>query len=92
MATTLYKLIIKCRLTEIRLKGKWKSETDCINTWQEIDDDEAGGGDYNGENECYFQILHIYIPVQSPGSPWTRPNTTAIFPKLPHIFILVIQC
>jgi hypothetical protein len=35
--------------------------------------------------------LHIYIPVQSPGSPRTRLNTTATFPKLPHIFILVIQ-
>jgi len=40
MATTLYKLIIKCRLAEIRLKRKWKSETDCINTRQENDDDD----------------------------------------------------
>ena len=69
MATTLYKLIIKCRLTESRLRGKWKSETDCINTWQETDDYEAGGGGDNGENECHFHILQIYIPVQSPGSP-----------------------
>jgi hypothetical protein len=83
MATTLYILIIKCRLTEIILKGIWKIETDCINTRQQIDDDEAG---YNGENECHFHILHIYIPVQSPGRPWTRLNTTATFPKLPPDF------
>jgi len=60
MATTLYKLIIKCRLNEIRLKRKWKSEIDCINTRQEID--EADGGD-NGVNECNFHILHIYIYI-----------------------------
>lgn len=94
MATKLHKLIIKCRLTEIRLKWKWKSEADCINTRQEIDDDEAGGGGDNGVNECHFHILHIYIyiPVQSTGSPWIRLSITATFPKLPHIFILVMQC
>lgn len=27
MATTLYKLIIKCGLTETRLKQKWKTKT-----------------------------------------------------------------
>jgi hypothetical protein len=90
MTTTLYKLIIKCRWTVTRLKQKWKTKTTPTHHQRLMMMKLVVVVTMVYMNVTFVSC--IYIPVQSPGSPWTILNITATFLKLPHNFILVIQC